>query len=170
MGVLDLILADDGHAVVGLELVVAVAVGYLPAVVGIAEDAGAEADGVHTIDAQIVQQGGHDVGLLHDAVFPFTHTIQGTIFGGKHLLLRRIEHHGNAVPAVVVVVFAVETLARVVGGDDEEGVLVPVGLAGGVGCAVVFQNGKTLKTLPEKDALEFIKQQILEHTDQAPGS
>lgn len=35
-----------------------------------------------------------------------------------------------------------------------------LGLAGGDGKAVIFKNGKVIHTLPEKDALEFLKKEI----------
>ena len=125
-------LSDDGDAVLGLQLVVAVAIGYLPAVVGVAEGAGAEADGGGG-DAEVVEQGGHDVGLLHDARRDLVAAVGVAEFGSQLFFVEwTVDEHGDAVPAVVVVVFAGESLSAVVGGDDEEGVGVPFGLAGGV--------------------------------------
>ena len=47
------VLAENGNAVGCFKLVVAVAVGDLPTVVGVAEGTGAEADGVG-VDAEVV--------------------------------------------------------------------------------------------------------------------
>ena len=88
-----------------------------------------------------------DLEHLADEVFSFVKDLKAS---GRKIHLRKIA-----------------VMGCVVNGPGEASD-ADLGLAGGVGCAVVFQNGKTLKTLPEKDALEFIKQQILEHTD--PGS
>ena len=39
-----------------------------------------------------------------------------------------------------------------------------IGLAGGDGKAVVFKSGKIVATLPETEALELLKREILEHS------
>ena len=39
-----------------------------------------------------------------------------------------------------------------------------IGLAGGDGKAVIFKSGKIVATLPEREALEVLKREILEHS------
>ncbi len=79
----------------------------------------AEGEGA-VVEAQPVDDGGKEVGLLDDAL---RHTALG-VAGVE-------DDHGDAVPAVVAVVLGRDAGAAVVGGDDEDGVGEP-GLAAGL--------------------------------------
>ena len=99
--------------VVGYILEVSVAIDNLPADTGFSLYTGAASvAGVGT--SQFVQQRGHDVELLHDALADKVGVAAGIEY-----------NHRNVVPSVIVVVFAMEPLPWVVGGDDEESVAVP---------------------------------------------
>ena len=114
---------DETDMVVADEAVVFIAVKDVAAMVVGLQDALSEADGSVGQTKQ-VEQGGEEVYLLNDTA------AHRPLHAGHYFPSGVINHHRDAIPAVIAVVFRAESLSAMVGGDDEEGAVKPGFLAG----------------------------------------
>ena len=108
----------------GFKLVIAVAIGNLPSAFRVAEGTGAETDSLGR-DAEIVEEGGHNVGLLHQAIIAYVGV-------GSVVRLGQMDNQRNAVPSIVIVICTAESLSAVVCCDEEKRVGIPIGLPCGI--------------------------------------